>query len=255
MLKALLWTSIACVALYAALCAWLYVAQRSLVYFPQYTRVDAASADFALARDGATLRGWRLHASGRDPIVYFGGNAERVEANRDAFARMFPDRPLYLLAYRGYGASDGTPSSEAIKADALALFDHVRAAHPGQRIDVIGRSLGSGVAAHVAAHGPVHRLVLVTPFDSLDAVASTHYPFVPVRLLMRERFDSAEALRKARMPILILRAGDDAVIPAERTHALRTATPHAREIVIEGAGHDSISGHAAYEHALAAFMR
>lgn len=242
------------VGLYGALCAWLYFAQRSLVYFPQYTRTAPASTDFALRRGDVTLRGWRLNPGGRDPIIYLGGNAERIEANRDALVRMFPERAIYLLAYRGYGASDGAPSSTLLKADAVALFDHVRAAHPAQPISVIGRSLGSGVASHVAGLRPVHRLALVTPFDNLRAVAASHYRFVPVRWLMREEFDSVAALRDAGMPVLIVRAGRDTVVPAERTRALLASLPHAREVVIDDATHDSISGDPGYDAALREFF-
>lgn len=255
MARSVLWGMVICGALYALLCAWLFVAQRSMVYFPQYTQVAAADTDFLLQRPGIALRGWRVHPAGRDPILYFGGNAERIEANRAAFAAMFPGRAIYLLAYRGYGASDGTPMSVDLKADALALFDHVQAAHPGQPVSVIGRSLGSGVASHLAGHRPVARLVLVTPFDSLSAVAASHYRIVPVRWLMRETFEPVVSLQDARMPVLIVRAGRDAVVPAARTQALRDALPRSREVVVEQATHDSVSDAPAYATALQEFLQ
>ena len=89
-------------------------------------------------------------------------------------ADAFPDHALYLLHYPGYGGAPGKPSEAAIAADALALFDRVAPQHP--RVVVIGRSLGSGVAVQVASARPVARLVLVTPYDSLEEIAAKHVP-------------------------------------------------------------------------------
>jgi alpha-beta hydrolase superfamily lysophospholipase len=143
----------------------------------------------------ATLRGWVVNRDQPDPILYFGGNAERIEANREDFARMFPGRSVYLVAYRGYGASTGEPGEAALVPDALAVFDEVQRRHPGQRIAVIGRSLGSGIASQVAGQRPVARLALITPFDSMIGAAKTHYPIFPVDWLLDERYESAKALR------------------------------------------------------------
>lgn len=240
----------------AGICAWLFVAQRSMIFFPQFTRSDAAGTEVAIERDdGVVLRGWRLNPGGRDPVVYFGGNAERVELNRDLFSRIAPGRAVYLVAYRGYGASDGEPSAAALKADSLALYDHVQAAHPGQPVAVVGRSLGSGVAAHVAARRPVARLALVTPFDSLAAVAQAHYPWVPIRLLMREDLDSSAALRERRaMPVLVLRARADRIVPPANSERLLQALPHARDVVIDGVDHDSIPDAPAFAMELKRFL-
>ena len=210
----------AVVLLYAAACAWVYFNQRTLLYFPQATHVPRAATDYALDRGDAVLRGWALHREAGEPILYFGGNAEQVGANRADFARWFPVRAVYLPAYRGYGASDGMPSQDALFADALALYDAVRAQHPGQRISVIGRSLGSGVAAYVASHRDVARLALVTPYDSMVAVGQAHYPWLPVSLLARERFESTRWLRGYHRPVLVLQASDDRVVPRANTEAL-----------------------------------
>ncbi len=244
-------------ALAAALLATFFFAQRSLIYFPQYTRADAAGTDFALDRGDATLRGWIVHGGAKGPpILYFGGNAEAVEGNRDAFARLFPGRSVYLPAYRGYGASDGSPSQAAILADAAALYDLVAAKHPGQPVSVIGRSLGSGVATHLASQRPIAKLALVTPFDSLAEVGAAHYPWLPVRWLLRERYDSVAALRGYGGPVLVIRAGRDAVVPAANTDRLVAALPSdARIVPLQDADHDLGGAGSAYGQALADFMR
>ncbi|MDR6674973.1 alpha/beta fold hydrolase [Xanthomonas sp. 1678] len=242
---------------YLVVCALLYLGQRELLYFPQATRVPAAQTDFTLQRSPAlSLRGWRVNP-GRDKVLlYFGGNAEDLRHARAQLAPLLPDYSVYLLAYRGYGASDGTPNEDALISDALALYDHVRAARPQAEIAVLGRSLGSGVASQLAARRPLARLVLVTPFDSLASAAQAHYPWAPVRWLLRDRYDSARALRGYRGPLLVLRAGRDQVVPASSTQRMLDALPQPPELVsLPRAGHDDISADPRYAQALRAFLR
>lgn len=239
---------------YVALCAWMYARQRDFTYFPQFTRVDARDTDFELRRDGTTLRGWLVNPGRPSALLYFGGNAERIEMARDEFAAWFPDRSVYLLAYRGYGASEGSPGEAALFADSVALFDHVRARHPGS-IVVVGRSLGSGVASYLASQRPVERLALITPFDSLAEVASAHYPWLPVRILFRERYESRRYLAAYRGPVLVVRAGRDELIPAGNTSRLIAALPSPPQILdVPEADHDSVGDAPAYRKALTAFV-
>nr|WP_257644269.1 alpha/beta hydrolase [Luteimonas salinisoli] len=239
-----------------AVCVLLYLQQRSLVYYPQFTRSDPAETDFSLDRGDAVLRGWIVNPGRGDALLYFGGNAERVEDNRDALADWAPARTGYLPAYRGYGASDGTPGEALLLADALALYDLVRQRHPEGGIAVVGRSLGSAVAAHVAAHRDVERLALVTPFDSMVEVARGHYPWLPVRWLMRERYDTASLLPRHEGPVLVLRAGADTVVPPRHADRLVAAQP--RQPMVRnfpGAGHNDIHLHPGYDEAIAGFLR
>ena len=113
-------------------------------------------------------------------LIYFGGNAEDVSLTRAELAVLLPDTPLYLLHYRGYGGSEGSPSEAALRADARALHAHVAERHSA--VTVVGRSLGTGPAVHLAATRPVQRLVLLVPFDSLLAVARGAMPRLPVDL-------------------------------------------------------------------------
>lgn len=208
------------VVLYVLVCAWMYIAQRRLMYLPEYTRVDREQTNFQLRNQGLTLRGWLLHPHQFDAVLYFGGNAEQIEHNTVVLDPLFPNRSVYLLAYRGYGASEGVPGEQALVSDALALYDEVRHRHPGGRIAVIGRSLGSGVAAAVAGQRDVDKLVLITPFDSMANTAAGHYPWLPVRWLLHDRYDSVARLQGFRRPVLVMRAGRDTVVPPARTDAL-----------------------------------
>lgn len=241
---------------YAGVCGWMYAKQRELLYLPQSTKADATQTDFGIARNGVMLNGWLVNIGQPGAVLYFGGNAERIELNRDDFARLFPGRAVYLLAYRGYGASDGSPNETALVDDAVALFDEVQRRHPDQPIAVIGRSLGSGVASALASRRPVARLALVTPFDSMGAVAQSHYRWLPVRWLLRDRYDSARALRSYAGPILIVRAGRDEVIPAANTDRLIAALPKPPRVIDLGAvNHNGFDIDAAYGPALAEFLR
>ena len=241
---------------YAGACWFLHSRQREMIYYGWTTTVDAAGTDFELERPDATLRGWVVNRGQPDPILYFGGNAERIEANRDAFTRMFPARSVYLVAYRGYGASTGEASEATLVPDALAVFDEVQHLHAGQRIAVIGRSLGSGIASQVAAQRPVERLALVTPFDSMIGAANAHYPIFPVDWLLNERYESAKALRTFRQPILIVHGGRDEIVPEQSTQRLIGMLPAPAKVVrIGDADHNDITTHDVFAESLIAFMR
>lgn len=252
-----LWLPALLVFGYLLVCVLLYVKQRSLIYFPQVTQARAGdlATDFALARPIGTLRGWVVTSGQRDAVIYFGGNAERVLDNREAFAQQLPHRTVYLLPYRGYGGNPGAPTQDDLVADALALYDEVRRRHPHGEVAVIGRSLGSGVASQLAARRSVRKLVLITPFDSLAAVAAEHYAWLPVRWLVRDRYDSVAALQGFAGRVLILRAGQDAVVPPANTDRLVQALQPASTVVdFPAAGHDDVSAQGEYWPTIARFL-
>lgn len=222
-------------AAYGVIVALLFFGQCGLLYLPAHTRVSAQSTDFELQRPDVVLRGWQVNPGRQRVILYFGGNGEAIEYNQAMFASHCPRSSTYLLAYRGYGASGGKPRSADIRADALALFDEVRRQHPDAPIAVVGRSLGSGVAAWVAAHRPVSRIALVTPYQRMRDVAAHHYPWLPVRWLLREQYDSIDWLQGVDAPILVIRASHDDVVPAASTDALLAGLPReSRSVTLQG---------------------
>ena len=244
------------VAGYVGICGFLYSQQRAMLYFPQATRVAASQTEFSLRRDGVTLRGWVVNPGHPQAILYFGGNGEAIQNNRTSFARWFSHSTIYLLAYRGYGASEGAPNETQLFADALALYDHVHEAHPDVAISVIGRSLGSGVASYVASQRPVSRLALVTPFDSMVEVAQARYPWLPVRMLVKDRYASDHWIANYRGPVLIIRAGHDEIIGGPRTQRLIDALPMPPQVLeLPNATHNSVQEFPAYRHALETFFR
>ena len=233
----------------------LFVNQRSFIYYPVPESQTVGAQSIRLPSGDANLKVWVLPRAGPRAILYFGGNAEDVAFNLAGFASAFPGHSLYLVNYRGYGGSSGKPTEVGLQADAVAVFDHVRKRHA--EISVIGRSLGSGVATHLASVRAVHRLVLVTPFDSLVNVARGQMKFFPVALLLRDRFDSAARAPAIRVPTLLVVAGGDRLIARERSEALAAAFTAApvRTVLIEGAGHNEIDSRPQYLESIAEFLR
>jgi len=240
---------------YAGVCGWMYAKQRELLYLPQSTKANATQTDFGIARNGVMLNGWLVNIGQPNAVLYFGGNAERIEDRRRDFSRWFPQASTYLVPYRGYGASEGTPTEADILDDALAVFDQVHARQPGARIVVIGRSLGSAVASYVASKRPVAKLVLVTPFDSMSNVAQSHYPWLPVRWLLQDRYDQARYLTAYRGPLLIVRAGRDDVVPPASTNQLIASLKLQPQVLdLPHADHASVATDRTYARALSAFV-
>ena len=223
------------------LCGALFFMQRSLIYFPQPDSGGPGATAVALPTAGARVLVSARPKDGPRALIYFGGNAEDVSVSMDSFSVAFPDNAIYLLHYRGYGGSSGKPSEKALFADALTLFDEVYAKHP--YVSVAGRSLGSGIAVYVASLRPVTRLVLVTPFDSLQEIAARQFPYVPVRWLLLDKYESWRYAPHVTAPTLIIAAEHDEVVPRASTELLqsRFRAGVASLQTIPGTGHNSIS--------------
>lgn len=225
---------------FAAFCVWMYSTQRSQMYFPTPDVSHPSAQARRIDSKGETLKVWVVGRPGPRAFIYFGGNAEDVAGSIDEFSRVFPGHSLYFVNYRGYGGSSGRPSESALFADSLAVFDHVRNEHPD--ITVMGRSLGSAVAVYLASKRPVAKLVLVTAFDSLVNVAKSHFRWLPVGLLMRDRYDSAGRVQAVSAPVLVVIAERDEIIPRPRSDALVRSFPadQVRVEVIRGAMHNTL---------------
>ena len=227
--------------IYIGACVALFFFQRSLIYFPQPSAHGNPAERMKLQATGAEVHVSHRPHNEAKAVIYFGGNAEDVSGSLPELAAAFPERAIYLMHYRGYGDSTGSPSEAALHADALLLFDKVHATQPD--ITVIGRSLGTGVAVKLATERPVSRLVLVTPYDNLQDIAATQFPVFPVRWLLQDKFDSGRLASRVTAPTSIIAAEHDEVIPKWSTEQLSgrfqkgIATMH----VIPRTGHNTIS--------------
>ncbi len=240
---------------YLGLVAWVYATQRAQIYFPvPETRHSGAQALW-IESEGERIKVWRVPRPGPRALIYFGGNAEDVAGNVTTFAAAFPGHSLFLVNYRGYGGSSGRPTECGLKADARAIFDHVHQLHPV--VAVMGRSLGSGLAVALASERPVDRLVLVTAYDSLVNVAREYFGWLPVGLLIKDRYDSAGLARAIEAPVLVVVAAEDEIISRSRSEALANsfAPGQARVEIIDGATHNSLDLSGAYLAVIQDFLR
>ena len=208
-----------------------------------------------------TPGGHRLHGvhippaardSGRSTLILgFGGNAWNAEHAAAYLHDLYPDAAIVAFHYRGYAPSAGEPGAEALIEDSPLIHDFAVARLKPAHIVAVGFSIGSGVAAGLAARRPLDGLILVTPFDSLAEVAAGHYPWLPVRWLFRHRLDAAGALRGTSVPTAIVAAERDTLIPARRTDALRRAVPNlVFDRTIAGATHNDIYDRPAFRQAM-----
>ena len=241
----------------------LYFFQDALIFFPQPTlemnRTQFESHAYQVTHAGVDLRGWYVRGTvtaEKPLLVYYGGNAEEVSVNLADLDRFGAGAYLFMN-YRGYGDSGGRPSQAALCRDAVHILDHVlrREKIPREDVVLMGRSLGSGVAVHVAAQRKVRGVILVTPFDSLTNVARHHYPIFPVRLLLKHPFDSRTLAPAIRTPALVLIGSRDEVIPNESSVNLASAWGGPVEtVVIEGAGHNDVHLDPLYWPAIQRFL-
>jgi len=240
--------------------------QNVLLFYPQPPAavVPAPPAGWraepiALERPGGvTLHGWLVLPS-RSPagaVVYAGGNAEEVSW-LVGYADRFGGRAVALVNYRGFGGSGGKPSEEALVGDAVAVHDWlaVRDDVETGRIAAMGRSLGAGIAVRLAARRPVDRVVLVSPYDSIEAVGAHHLPAALVRALIADRYDAKALAPSLAMPMLAVVAGRDDVIPVERSKSLRDAWGGpARWLELPRAGHNDLQEHLPFWSEIGAFL-
>ncbi len=243
----------------------LYLLQERLIFFPQPLSAPQRAAikqRFPLVREiflqpeGQKIHAWHVPAaSGAPLVIYFGGNAEEVSwMIPEAMART-PGVAWLLVDYRGYGGSEGSPSEGTISSDALQWYDYAASELRPSAIDVFGRSLGSGAAVFLASQRQTSHVVLVTPFDSLIEVAKRHYPFLPVRLMLRHQFDSIGRAPGIGAPLLCLAAARDEVIPSSHARKLYDAWGGAKRwALLEEAGHNSTDSHPLFWQAVTDFL-
>ncbi len=230
----------AAVIIYGAAAGYLYLNQRHLIYHPTEGVLPTGERSFEITSGEAVLRGWEVNPGREHAIIYFGGNAERIENSIPDYRDLFSQHTIYFVNYRGYGESTGTPTEENLFRDAEAVYDAVSPGH--ENISVIGRSLGSGVAVHLAMARPVHQLVLVTPFARLADASGSIGRFFPVGVLLNDGYESVLSAPDISCPTLVVIAEKDDMIPRESSEALLAAFPEgiASAAVIQGAGHNDI---------------
>jgi uncharacterized protein len=222
--------------------------QDSLLYFPDNSRPeparfgvpDMAPVELRTA-DGLTLLAW--HKPGDPTLVLLHGNGGHI-GHRGFKVRPWLDAGIgvLLVEWRGYGGNPGKPREAGFLADGRAALDFLAGQGVApERTVIYGESLGTGIAVMLAAERPVGALVLESPYDSIAALASAHYPFLPVNLLIRDRYDAALAAPKIKAPVLVIHGEADDIIPLRFGRALYDVLPQPKQFrAVPRGGHNDL---------------
>ena len=221
------------VGIYFAICAALFGCQRDLLYHPDAALADPAAAGLPNAAlehlktsDGEDLVVWWIppRAADKPVFLYFHGNGGNLSYRPKRVSLLAEDGAgVMALSWRGYGGSTGSPTEEGLMADARAAYASVRSRADADRIVLVGESLGTGVAVMLAAEVPVAAVILDSGYSSITDVAADKFPWLPVRLLIRDEFRADLAAGKVRVPVFQVHCTSDPVIPivfARRLHDL-----------------------------------
>jgi uncharacterized protein len=233
------------VAVVAAVLTVIWTMQRRLMYFPigdvprpgEIGLSDVEPVVFETT-DRLRLNGWFVAARGPSPrvtVLVFNGNAGN-RAHRAPLAAAFQHHGLQVLLvdYRGYGGNPGTPTENGLAADSRAAHAYL-AGRPdvdASRIVYYGESLGTAVAIDLAVEHPPAAIVLRSPFTSMVDVGQFHYPFLPVRLLLRDRFAAIDQIRRIRVPLLVIAGGRDQIVPIENSRRLYDAAVAPKTLLV-----------------------
>lgn len=225
----------------------MWAGQRRLIYFPgrNVPPVDSVlpgwSAEMLRTDDGLSLGAWYLPPPDDAPVVIvFNGNAG-TRADRSVLGAGLAERGfgVLLMDYRGYGSNPGSPSEEGLALDARAAHRFVDDRAAGHSIVYFGESLGAGVAVELAVEHPPAALVLRSPFTSLADVASHHYPFLPVRVLLQDEFRSAERIGHVDAPVLVIAGSTDSIVPTAQSETIHELAREPKQLlIVPGADHN-----------------
>jgi uncharacterized protein len=246
---------------------YLVANEKRFIFFPA-RNYDAAPADYALraepleisTADRVRLRGWWIRGEGKRVVLYFHGNGGNI-SHRLERARLLVDAmglDLFLVDYRGYGQSEGSPDEIGLYADGAAIYEAARErGFSPEGIVFFGESLGCAVAIETALTHPGRAIVLEAPFLSIPAMARTVYPFLP-QFLVRTRFDNSSKVSRLTLPKLISVPERDEVVPPSQGLRLYELAAAPKELyVIRGAAHNNtyIVGGAGYLDVWKRFLR
>src|SRR5215831_7305540 len=249
------WILIAGVVGYLAVLVLMYFAQRALMYFPDVARTPPSAAGLPQAEevvlqtaDGEKVIAWHVPPRGEKPVVlYFHGNGGALSMRAGRFRKLLADGTgLLALSYRGYGGSSGSPTETGLITDAEAAYRFAADKYDAGRLALWGESLGSGVAVALAAARPVAAVILESPFTSAADVGAGHYPFLPVRWLIKDPFYSDRRIGDVRAPVLVLHGVRDTIVPIALGERLFALVPGPKQFIrFPDAAHNDLEDHGA----------
>ena len=230
---------------YGVFLSFVYIKQERFIFFydhipkeePQVLTYRNVTQKIITTKDSKKLYGVYLENDKKLPLaIYFGGNSENAVDFIETLKHIKKYNFL-IFNYRGYGLSEGKPSKDALLSDALEIYDKFG----DEKSVIIGRSLGSSVASYVASIKKVDKLFLITPFDSLEAVATIHMRAVPISLLLKHNFNTIEYVKELKTPTYMLVAKNDLTVPKKYSDNLKKHIKNLKFYKEVEAGHNSIS--------------
>lgn len=237
---------------------YLYIEQRHILYMPgpetEALAIEGVAMQDVRIRtpDGETLQAlYEAPQPGKPVILFLHGNAATLMRGKWRYIRMHKAGVGFLaLAYRGYSGSTGTPTEQGLFTDGLAAYDWLKA-QDIQDSDIVihGHSLGTGVATYVATQRPARALILEAPFTAASDVAAERYPFIPVSLLMKDKFASRDRIRQVHMPLLIAHGDRDSVVPFSQGERLFSLAKEPKQFVrMHGSEHNTLTRDGVYRY-------
>jgi hypothetical protein len=238
-MKILIYLLVLGIVIYVIICAYLYFTQDNKIFNRKWAKIiepKRAKHIYFETSDGIKLEGGFVENKKGAPLVlYFSGNANNVLEFLDDIAPEIKNYNFVGFNYPGYAASEGRPCEECILKYALEIFDRYKPDY------LIGRSLGSAVASYTAANRKIDGMLLITPIDSIVNIAKARYPFLPVGLLVKYKFEAYKYLRVVKAPVSVLLVKKDNIVPKSSIQRVLHSIVNLKEVqVIDGVGHGNI---------------
>ncbi len=266
-MKILIYVFIIITSIYALLCGLLYLFQDKLIFFPPrpvadvYHKLKQNEVSFISKSEilqGVRISGWKtdINPDASKTVIYFGGNAEDV-VYFNYEAENLKIRQVFSFNHPGYGSSEGQASQKNLYQSALDAYDFVIEEYKlkPHEIIVIGRSLGSSVAAYLGANREISALILITPFDSIRNMAAARFKYFPVKYILKHSFYTIEHIKKIKSKVLILAAEQDEMIPRVHLQKLiEAAGTNTRFVKYQAVGHNTIQTHPEYYNEINRFI-
>ena len=247
------------VLFYTLLCAVMYFAQRTMIYFPDKSKpvlIKAAELVDVTSSDGQQIQSWFIQGddSTKPAIIYYHGNAGNFSHRiHKAIHYIQAGYSVLLAEYRGYGGNDGQITEQGIYADARAQLDWLinKKGYTEDQIVIYGESIGSGPAVQMATEYQARALVLETPFSSLEELASRLYFLLPVKLLLKDKYLNINKIKNVDYPVFVFHGDLDSTIPIASAKRLFDAANEPKKFIeIKGGNHNDLYSFHAYKNVL-----
>lgn len=238
---------------YIGLMGVMYLNQRSFLYFPDHALPNVAETGigniqdiYVTTKDGLKIHGWYLPSAYDDGsvVVYFHGNGSTIQSSIHSMADYIKaGYGILMVEYRGYSGNPGALSEEGIYNDSRAFLAWLKEQGvPESRTVLHGTSLGTGVAVQMAVeHEPFQAIVLESPYTSMTDIGATQYPFIPVRILLKDRYDSYSKIENIKSPLVVVHGKKDTLVPYASGLKLFEKAPQPKTLItLEDAGHNDM---------------